>query len=90
MNDIYAPVKWAVAGSGGKCTPDSKVHGANMGPAWDLSAPDGSHVGPTNLAIRGRLLDAKPLREPKTDLLAVGTKFSEKDWNQNKVILIRK
>ena len=40
------------------CTPsqsilaDSKVHGANMGPTWVLSAPDGPHVGPTNLAIR--------------------------------------
>ena len=32
--------------------PDSKVHGANMRPTWDLSAPDGSHVGPINLAIR--------------------------------------
>ena len=32
--------------------PDSKVHGANMGPTWVLSAPDGPHVGPTNLAIR--------------------------------------
>ena len=26
--------------------PDSKVHGANMGPTWVLSAPDGPHVGP--------------------------------------------
>ena len=25
-------------------TPDSKVHGANMGPTWVLSAPDGPHV----------------------------------------------
>ena len=32
--------------------PASKVHGANMGPTWVLSAPDGSHVGPMNLAIR--------------------------------------
>ena len=32
--------------------PDSKVHGANMGPTWVLSAPDRSHVGPMNLAIR--------------------------------------
>ena len=31
---------------------DSKVHGANMGPTWVLSAPDGPHVGPLNLAIR--------------------------------------
>ena len=32
--------------------PDSKVHGANMGPTWVLSAPDGPGVGPMNLAIR--------------------------------------
>ena len=28
------------------------VHGADMGPTWVLSAPDGPHVGPMNLAIR--------------------------------------
>ena len=33
-------------------SPDSKVDGANMGPTWVLSAPDGPHVGPINLAIR--------------------------------------
>ena len=33
--------------------PDSKVHGANMGPTWVLSAPDGHHIVPMNLAIRG-------------------------------------
>ena len=32
--------------------PDSKVHGAKMGPTWVLSAPDGPHVGPMNLAVR--------------------------------------
>ena len=32
--------------------PDNKVHGANMGPTWVLSVPDGPHVGPMNLAIR--------------------------------------
>ena len=32
--------------------PDSKVHKANMGPTWVLSAPDGPHVGSMNLAIR--------------------------------------
>ena len=32
--------------------PDSKVHGANMGPTWVLSSPDGPHVVPINLAIR--------------------------------------
>ena len=37
--------------SGTQQFPDSKVHGANMGPTWVLSAPDGPHVGPMNLAI---------------------------------------
>ena len=32
--------------------PDSKVHGANMGPTWVLSAPDGPHVGPMSLAVK--------------------------------------
>ena len=33
--------------------PDSKVHGANMGPTWVLSAPGVPHVGPMDLAIWG-------------------------------------
>ena len=32
--------------------PDSKVHGANMGPTWVLSAPDRPHVDPMNFVIR--------------------------------------
>ena len=40
--------------------PDSKVHGANMGPTWVLSAPDGPHVGLMNLAIRNMLSCSKP------------------------------
>ena len=32
--------------------PDSKVHVANMGPTWVLSAPGGPHAGPMNLATR--------------------------------------
>ena len=35
-----------------KSHPESKVNGANMGTTWLLSAPDGPHVGPMNLAIR--------------------------------------
>ena len=31
--------------------PDSKVHGANMGPIWDRQVLVGPHVGPMNLAI---------------------------------------
>ena len=32
-------------------SPDSKVHGANMGPTWVLPAPYGPHVGPMNFTI---------------------------------------
>ena len=32
--------------------PDSKVHEANMGPTWVLSAADGPQVGPMNRAIK--------------------------------------
>ena len=35
------------------CT-DSNVHGANMGPTWDLSAPDGPMLAPWNL-LSGRM-----------------------------------
>ena len=44
---------------------DSKVHGANMGPTWVLSAPDGPHDGPLNLAISYQGLyetQVRPLR----------------------------
>ena len=36
---------------------DSKVHGANTGPTWVLSAPGGPHVGHVNLAILAILLE---------------------------------
>ena len=31
--------------------PDSKVHGANMGPIWGRQDPGGPHGGHMNLAI---------------------------------------
>ena len=31
--------------------PDSKVHGANMGPSWGWQDPAGPHVGPMNFDI---------------------------------------
>ena len=31
--------------------PDSKVHGANMGPIWGWQDPGGPHVGPMNFAF---------------------------------------
>ena len=39
----------------GKVIPDSKAHGANMGPTGVLSASDGPRVCHMNLAIRGWL-----------------------------------
>ena len=35
--------------------PDSKVHGANMGPTWGRQDPGGPHVGPMSLAIRATI-----------------------------------
>ena len=32
-------------------TPDSMVHGANMGPIWGRQDPGRPHVGPMNFAI---------------------------------------
>ena len=40
---------------------DSKVHGANMRPTWVLSAPDGPHIHPKNLAIRVWISYTMPL-----------------------------
>ena len=37
--------------------PDNKVHGANIGPNWVLSAPVGPYAGPMNLAIRVYILN---------------------------------
>ena len=31
--------------------PDSKAHGANMGPIWGRQNPGGPHAGPMNFAI---------------------------------------
>ena len=35
--------------------PDSKIHGANMGPIWGRQDPGGPHVGPMNFAISAEL-----------------------------------
>ena len=53
----YLYTQWSipsclVEGRGIHKYPDSKFHGANMGPTSVLSAPDGPHIGPMNLAIR--------------------------------------
>ena len=45
--------------------PDSKVHGANMGPIWGRQDPGGPHVGPMNFAIwEGITLSSDDLSAP--------------------------
>ena len=36
---------------GSQTVPDSKVHGAHMGPIWGRQDPGGHHVGPMNFVI---------------------------------------
>ena len=43
--------QWSSTGSDNGF-PDNEIHGANMGPTWVPSAPDGPHVDPMNLTIR--------------------------------------
>ena len=50
--------------------PDRKVHGAHMGPTWVLSASDGPHVGPINLASRW-CSSAPRIRSPATMVLSL-------------------
>ena len=61
--------------------PDSKVHGANMGPTWVLSAPDGPHVGPMNLTIRVSTLDRLKsiIRWTRIQCVCYPSSFSEDD-----------
>ena len=47
---------------GGRCTtsqseaiPESKVHGANMGPIWGQEGPGGPHISPIELCYLGCL-----------------------------------
>ena len=47
-NDNYS---WSTGTISQGASPDSKVHGANMGPIWGRQDPGGHHVGPMNFAI---------------------------------------
>ena len=40
--------------------PDSKIHGANMGPIWGRQDPGGPHVGPMNFAIWAVIFQTVP------------------------------
>ena len=56
--------------------PDSKVHGANMGLTWVLSAPDGPHVGLMNLAIK---VDSFMERNPRISRLIASIPLPQTD-----------
>ena len=66
--------------------PDSKVHGANMGPTWALSAPVGPNVGPMNLAIRVMMprgtdpYNNKSLVHPSQMPTQVSSRAIRADW----------
>ena len=63
-------------------SPDSKVHGANMGPIWGRQAPGGPHVGPMNFAI----WEAFSLLLPRT-LFPCSLKISE-SWRNHTLLII--
>ena len=67
-------------------SPDSKVHGAIMGPTWVLLAPDGTHVGPMNLAIRECLFFSSKSEWCSTSLslCVYETLWNTKLWPCNK------
>ena len=47
---IYAVICMQLSTTKQNC-PDSKIHGANMGPTWGRQDPGGPHVGHVNLVI---------------------------------------
>ena len=51
--------------------PDSKVHRANMGPTWVLTAPYGPHVGPMNLAIRDAIRENTAVGDARRDIICL-------------------
>ena len=46
---LAVAAKWCLDGV--QCYPNSKVHGANMGPIWGRQDLGGPHVGPMNFGI---------------------------------------
>ena len=53
MDSGHHRALWGWGNNPADMDPDSKVHGANMGPIWGRQDPGGPHVGPMNFAIWG-------------------------------------
>ena len=51
MGSVCEAVDVATMHEQGRTSPDSKLHGANMGPIWGRQDPGGPHFGPMNIAI---------------------------------------
>ena len=47
----WSGLQYGMYGIETEAYPDSKVHGANMGPIWDRQDPGEPHVGPMNFVI---------------------------------------
>ena len=60
------------------CVPDSKVHGANMGPIWGRQDPGGPHVGPMNIAIWGTMFRYPFVNQFNMVVIQVFAKYWEK------------
>ena len=58
IDDYVSEIPLTVIGSNRS---REQVHGANMGPTWGRQDPGGPHVGPMNLASRGKLNKNAPL-----------------------------
>ena len=76
------------------CCPDNKVRGANMGPTLVLSAPDGPHVGPINLAVRVALkwcllLTCELNVVPLGNIITNYTSFRSRNLHYSDVIMTR-
>ena len=55
--------------------PDSKVHGANMGPTWVRQDPGGPHVGLMNLAIWASTIYIPPHKTSSAQNMFIYTCF---------------
>ena len=51
MIDTYQTMLWMDGDDRLNNYPDSKIHGANMGPIWGRQVPRGPIVGPMKFAI---------------------------------------
>ena len=54
INHAVSIYSWVIPANG--YIPESKVHGANMGPTWGRQDSGGPHVGHMNLAIRDNIM----------------------------------